>query len=146
MNKKLERLLNENQNGNPSYTALKKQSNELADILEYTEFKKWCGRIRASGEYIKISIDENGKNKISKQVSGIRSEPLTANLLQKKTWAQFNKNAPLLIEKYPNHIWLFITLTIPSCDINNLRDKYKYLNRVHLNKRHQSPIGFILTP
>ncbi len=96
MNKKLERLLNENQYGNPSYATLKKQGNELADILEYTEFKKWCGRIRSSGQYLKISTDENGKNKISKQLSMIRPEPLTGNFLQKKTWAQFNRNAPLL--------------------------------------------------
>jgi hypothetical protein len=128
MNKKLERLLNEKQYGKPSYATLKKQGNELADILEYTEFKKWSGRIRASGEYIKISTDENEKNKISKQLSMIRNEPLTAHHLQQKTWAQFNANLPVLLEKNPNHVWLFITLTIPNCHVENLRSQYEYLN------------------
>ena len=128
MNKKLERLLNENQHGNPSYATLKKQSNELADILECTEFNKWSERIRSSCQYLKISTDENGKNKISKLISMIRPEPLTSHHLQQKSWAQFNKNAPSVIEQYPHHIWLFITLTIPNCDISNLRERYKYLN------------------
>lgn len=128
MSKKLERLLNENRGGNKSLANLKKQSNELAELLEYTEFKKLCGRIRASGEYVKISITPEGKNKISKNLSHIRFEPLTANYLQKKIWSKFNAYLPLLIDKYPNNEFLLVTLTIRNCHIDNLHDEYKSLN------------------
>jgi hypothetical protein len=132
MNRKLEKLLNENKNG-ISLAELKKQTNQLAERLEYTEFKKLSERMRNSGEYVKITNDGNGKNKISKNLSHIRSEPLTAHHLQQKTWSQFNRNTPQLIEKYPDHIWLFVTLTIPSCDITNLRSQYEYLNHSFAN-------------
>ena len=127
MCKKLERLLNENHGSNPSLSELKKQTNELADILQYTEFNKLSERMRKSAQYVHIT-DVDGKNKISKLISMIRSEPITSHHLQQKSWAQFNKNAPSVIEQYPDHVWLFITLTIPSCDISNLREQYKYLN------------------
>ena len=123
MCKKLERLLNENHGSNTSLSELKKQTNELAERLEYTEFKKLCGRMRNSAEYLKITTTKQGKNKISKNLSHIRFEPLTSHHLQQKIWAQFNRNAPLIIEKYPDHVWLFITLTITNCDISNLREQ-----------------------
>ncbi len=128
MNRKLEKLLNDGHQGNASLAELKKQTNELAERLEYTEFKKLCGRMKNSAEYLKITTTQQGKNKISKNLSHIRFEPLTADYLQKKTWSKFNAHLPSLIDKYANNEWFFVTLTIRNCHIDNLHDEYKSLN------------------
>ena len=127
MNRKLEKLLNENKNG-ISLAELKRQTNQLAERLEYTEFKKLSERIRNSGEYVKMTTTQEGKNKILKNLSNIRFEPLTSNHIQQKIWAKFNANLPLLMDNYPKNEWLFVTLTIRNCHIDNLHDEYKSLN------------------
>lgn len=43
--------------------------------------------------------------------------------------AKAYKVLPKIIEKYPKHRWLFMTLTVKNCEITELRDTIQHINR-----------------
>lgn len=60
--------------------------------------------------------------------------------------AKAYKILPRVVEAYPTHRWLFLTLTVKNCSIGELRDTLKWLNKgwQRLTQRKQWPaIGWL---
>jgi hypothetical protein len=102
---------------------LKTKANKLAELLDYTEFRKQSFRIRMSCEYLKIIKKSDGKLKILKQLSHIGYDPVTCDYKRRKIFAQFHSKLPDFIENHPDNFWIFITLTRKECDIYDLRNE-----------------------
>lgn len=63
--------------------------------------------------------------------------------------ARFLKSLPVLLERYPTHRFLFLTLTVRNCDIKNLRsvlsEMGKAWKRLINRKEFASVVGWVRT-
>ena len=115
-------------NANETLISKKIVTDKLAKLLLDTEFSSMGKRMLQSGKFIK-TIEKNGKILIIDSFkSGIRHEAYSNYCERRKIYARFLNNLPLLIDKYPNHKWYFVTLTTKNCDVCMLRDRIKILN------------------
>lgn len=112
---------------------LKSKANKLAELLDYTEFRKQSFRISMSCEYLKIIKKSDGKLKILKQLSHLGYDPIVCDFKRRKIYAQFQSKLPDFIENHTNNVWIFITLTRKKCDIFNLRNECNNM-KVAFNK------------
>ena len=122
--KKSEKFINSNE----TLISKKIETDKLAEMLLDTEFFDMSTRMFQSGKFIK-TIDQNGKTLIfDSYKSGIRHEPYTNYCERRKIYARFLNNVPSIIDKYPNHKWYSVTLTIKNCHVTEF-DKYiNFLN------------------
>jgi hypothetical protein len=122
--KKLQKSINSNE----LLISKKLETNKLAEMLIDTELSEIGHRMLQSGKFIK-TIQLNGKAQIIDSFrSGIRFEPYDNYCERRKVYSRFLNNLPLLIDKYPNHKWYFVTLTTKNCDVFMVRDRIKILN------------------
>lgn len=122
-----------------SIANLKRLDEKLSRIMSQSDDEKvrnLARRISTSGSIIEID-EKNGRIK-RLNLSHVRTENLTAHRNQQKMAAKFYNNCDVLQEKYPENIFLSLTLTIKHCNVDELS--------MIIDKLNESWTKFINTP
>ena len=109
---------------------LKEEDEKLAELMLQSNnerIKKFGMRIAESGRIIEID-EKNGRVK-RLNLSHVRAENLTSYRNKQKIAAKFYGNCDELQEKYPDNIFVSLTLTMKHCDIDELSNVINELNR-----------------
>jgi|688.fasta_scaffold14007_4 hypothetical protein len=108
---------------------LKEEDEKLAELMLQSNnerIKKFGMRIAESGRIIEID-EKNGRVK-RLNLSHVRAENLTSYRNKQKIAAKFYGNCDELQEKYPDNIFVSLTLTMKHCHVDELSDIINELN------------------
>ena len=108
---------------------LKEEDEKLSELMLKSndiKIRKFGRRIAEGGRIIEID-EKNGRIK-RLNLSHVRSENLTSYRNRQKIAAKFYGNCDELQEKYPNNIFVEMSLTIRHCDVDELSSMIDKLN------------------
>ncbi|XP_017797142.1 PREDICTED: replication protein-like [Habropoda laboriosa] len=114
------------------------------------EFTKYADRINGCSGYLKFAVVES--KLVLKEVwfCRVRHCPVCQWRRSLKMRAMMYKNIDRVIQQYPSHRWIFITLTVKNPHVKDLKDTLNLMNkgwqRFIQTKRFRSVVdGFIRT-
>lgn len=99
------------------------------------EFKAYAQRVSECAQLLEFNPtapDENGERKLklsSARFCRVRHCPVCQWRRSLMWKAKAYKVLPKIVEKYPKHRWLFMTLTVRNCRITELRDTLQHMNK-----------------
>lgn len=108
---------------------LKEEDDRLAELMLQSndiKIRKFGRRIADSGRIIEVD-EKNGRIK-RLNLSHVRSENLTSYRNRQKIAAKFYANCDEMQQKYPNNIFVEMSLTIRHCDVDELSSMIDKLN------------------
>ena len=92
-------------------------------------FYKYAARIEKCSNILKFGFTEQQKLKLkSTFFCRVRYCPVCQWRRSMMWRAKFFQMMPELVEKYPTHRWVFLTLTVRNCAIDDLRDTLKKMS------------------
>lgn len=116
------------------------------------EFTKYADRINGCSGYLKFGVDANNGKLVLKEVwfCRVRHCPVCQWRRSLKMRAMMYQNIEGVIQQYPSHRWVFLTLTVKNPHVTDLRatldDMNKGWKRLIQSKRFDSVVdGFIRT-
>ena len=97
-------------------------------------FTKWSERTLACSEWLGFCWQEATKEEIILKLTvanlcRVRSCPICSWRRSLKAKARLLERLPKIMEEYPTSRWLFLTLTVRNCDISELRNTVKKMNK-----------------
>lgn len=96
---------------------------------KFVEFADYSQKISSCGSYLRFVRGDAGKFKlIEARFCKVSNCPMCQWRRSLKWRAKFLTLLPEIQEKYPSHRWLFLTLTIRNCGIDDLKPTIKHLN------------------
>jgi plasmid rolling circle replication initiator protein Rep len=114
----------------------RKNSDKVADYYRNTEeFDQYATRIDFCSELLEFKMvpDDNSKGINLKLSSArfcrVRHCPVCQWRRSLMWKAKAYKILPRIVETYPKHRWLFLTLTVRNCQITELRDTLAWMNK-----------------
>lgn len=116
------------------------------------EFKAYAQRVSECSQLLEFNPtapDENGERKLklsSARFCRVRHCPVCQWRRSLRWKAKAYKVLPKIVEKYPKHRWLFMTLTVRNCKITELRETLKHMNQSFkrmTNRKSWKPIGWL---
>lgn len=92
-------------------------------------FYKYAARIEKCSNILKFGFTDEQKLKLkSTFFCRVRYCPVCQWRRSMMWRAKFFQMMPELVEKYPTHRWVFLTLTVKNCPIDELRDTLKKMS------------------
>ncbi len=99
-----------------------------------SEFHRYSDRMSFCSELLDFKLSPNEEGNVALKLSSarfcrVRHCPV-CQWRRSLAWkAKAYKVLPQIVEKYPKHRWLFLTLTIKNCKITDLRDTIQLMNK-----------------
>ena len=116
------------------------------------EFTKYAVRINGCSGYLKFGVDADNAKMVLKEVwfCRVRHCPVCQWRRSLKMRAMMYQNIQGVIEQYPSHRWIFLTLTVKNPHVTDLKSTLSEMNqgwkRLIQSKRFDSVVdGFIRT-
>ena len=135
-----------------SWDKHKANAEKIADYYRGSEFDKYAQRIDLCAQLLNFEIvlgKQQSQLKLSKaRFCKVRTCPICQWRKSLRWKAKTYSILPLIVKEYPTYRWLFLTLTVKNCQINELRDTLFWLNKSwqRLSQRKKFPaIGWIRT-
>lgn len=95
----------------------------------FVNFTKYALQILNCGSWLKFGITENGDMLLLDARFCKVSFCPTCQWRRSLKWkARFLSLIPEIQKKYPTHKWVFLTLTVPNCDVDDLKGTLRHLN------------------
>lgn len=92
-------------------------------------FDKYASKIEQCGSWLRFAQTSDDKLKLSDaRFCKIPNCPMCQQRRSAKWRAKFLTLVPQIRENYPTHKWLFLTLTIRNCELDDLRPTLRHLN------------------
>ena len=120
----------------------KAESDAITDIFDNISdndknkhiFKKWAERTQTCAEWLGFSWENATKEEIilkliTTNFCRVRTCSICAWRRSLKTKARLSERLPKVFEKDPKSRWLFLTLTVRNCDISDLKETIKAMNK-----------------
>lgn len=116
------------------------------------DFKQYGNRIDLCSQLLDFALTPDsaeGEHKLklaSARFCRVRHCPVCQWRRSLMWKAKAHKILPIIVEKYPKHRWLFVTLTVKNCPITQLRDTLSDMNKAwqRFSQRKDFPaIGWI---
>lgn len=116
----------------------------------FWDMQKYAYRISQCAGVLEFSESENGIKLKTARFCRVRNCPVCQWRRQMLWRAVMFQKLPLITEQYPNHRWIFLTLTIKNCEINELRSTLQDMNKafsrfIQLKKVENVVAGYIRT-
>lgn len=93
------------------------------------EFGKYAERVNHCSEWLNYGFNENGLVLKQAFFCHVRLCPVCQWRKSQYWKAMMYQNLDKIREGYPNHRWLFLTLTVKNCPITELRDTISHMNK-----------------
>jgi plasmid rolling circle replication initiator protein Rep len=109
-------------------------------------FKKYAVKIDKCGSWLVFKRDEDGLKLKDARFCKVPNCPMCQWRRSLKWRAKFLELLPEIQNQFTTHRWLFLTLTIRNCGIDDLRDTIKHLNAAfnRLSKLAKFPmVGYV---
>lgn len=101
----------------------------IAESYEGSEYKRYAERIRRCAEVLKFQLLE-GEAKLSQaNFCRVRHCPICQWRRSLQWKARAYQGLPALVENFPTDRWLFLTLTVRNCPIEELRKNIDCMNK-----------------
>jgi len=116
--------------------------------------KRWAERLHECSAVLGFAWEddpETGESRLRLRTAGfcrVRLCPVCQWRRSMKHKARLLERLPAIQSRYPKHRWLFLTLTVRNCPVEQLRDEIKRLTRGFTNlRRHKNfpAVGWIRT-
>lgn len=135
-----------------SWDKHKANAEKIANYYRSSEFDKYAQRIDLCAQLLSFEIvsgEQQPQLKLSKaRFCKVRTCPICQWRKSLRWKAKTYSILPSIVKEYPTYRWLFLTLTVKNCQINELRDTLFWLNKSwqRLSQRKKFPaIGWIRT-
>jgi hypothetical protein len=101
---------------------------EVRDYYKNSQFNEYCQRLNFCGSSLnfRIVIDELRLN--AARFCRIRYCPICQWRRSLKWKAKAYQVLPRIVEQFPNHRWIFLTLTVRNCDIDQLLTNISWMH------------------
>lgn len=113
------------------------------------EFQKLADRMAVCSGWLHFGATENGLKLKSANFCHVRHCPVCQWRKSLYWRAMIYQTLPNITKEYPNHRWLFLTLTVRNCDIGDLRatlaNMNKAWNKLRLRKEFALVDGWLRT-
>ena len=94
------------------------------------DYDRYATRIDFCSQLLSFNRNDDGKLKLSgARFCRVRHCPVCQWRRSLMWKAKAFKVLPIVVEKYPKHRWLFLTLTVRNCAIEDLRETLKWMNK-----------------
>lgn len=95
-----------------------------------SDYDKYATRIDFCSQLLSFNRNDDGKLKLSgARFCRVRHCPVCQWRRSLMWKAKAFKILPKIVERYPKHRWLFLTLTVRNCAIEDLRETLKWMNK-----------------
>ena len=131
----------------------KAKAQDLSDFyFQYPETRKLGHRISECARFLEYRyVYDKSTSSRKYKLSNARfcykkTCPVCQSRISKKWQAKTLKAIPQIIDSYPNSRWLFLTLTVQNCQINELRDTITWMNnswRKLIRRKAYPGLGYI---
>lgn len=119
------------------------------DFERYAERISNCSGVLRFGMVVEPETGEMSLKLREAQFCRVRNCPVCQWRRSMMWQARFYQAMPRIEQEHPKGRWLFLTLTVPNCPVNELRstlqDMNKAWNRLRLRKEFKPVLGFIRT-
>jgi plasmid rolling circle replication initiator protein Rep len=111
-----------------------KKNSELIALayLSNPELERYGQKVSACSEWIILNFCRVG-NEIVRRVSAmkcrVRHCPICQRARSMKLLKQMQEGLDLLVKDYPKNRWVFLTLTVPNCSMEELKDVLTEMNK-----------------
>lgn len=110
------------------------ESDQIEKHYQGTEFNRYADRIHFCSEFLDFVLKPSDAGEMKLKLSGARFCRVRTCMIC--TWrkslrykARVYKSMPAFIEDYPSYRFLFLTLTIKNCAIDDLRETLIWMNQ-----------------
>ena len=121
----------------------------VKDFERYAERISGCSGVLRFGMVVDPETGELRLKLREAQFCRVRNCPVCQWRRSMMWQARFYQALPKIEQEHPKARWLFLTLTVPNCPVNELRstlqDMNKAWNRLRLRKEFKPVLGFIRT-
>lgn len=111
----------------------RKNADTAANYYRGSEYESYASRIDFCSQILDFCMVEDEEAVRLKLVNSrfcrVRNCPVCQWRRSLRWKAKAFQILPLIVEKYPNHRWLFMTLTVKNCEITELRDILQCMNK-----------------
>ncbi len=123
----------------------------VQSLYEQTDLKRYATRIRECSKALGFAFQSNDAGELKLRLQQciccrVRHCPVCQWRRSLMWRARFFQAVPKVIEAYPKHRWVFLTLTVRNCPLEELKATLTAMNKAweRLSKRKQFPgIGFV---
>lgn len=124
----------------------KRQSLIVQDIYQRGGYKRWADRMEHCSENLIFKLASSATGELALKLKSadccrVRFCP-TCQWRRSLMWqAKFWQVLPTIVQDYPNHQFLFLTLTVKNCEMGELRQTLTWMNKawVRLTQRDVWP-------
>lgn len=121
----------------------------VKDFERYAERISDCSGVLRFGQVIDQETGEFGLKLREAQFCRVRNCPVCQWRRSMMWQARFYQSLPKIEQEHPKGRWLFLTLTVPNCPVNELRSTLQDMNkawqRLIKRKEFKPVLGFIRT-
>ena len=135
--------IDENENNTPALSDLsdkdkpwdkhRENADVAANYYRGSEYESYASRIDFCSQildFVMVDNDETVKLKLTNtKFCRVRNCPVCQWRRSLRWKAKAFQILPKIVETYPKHRWLFMTLTIKNCRITELRETVQYMNK-----------------
>lgn len=112
----------------------KAASEELRDIYRGNGFDRYATRIQTCSEWLKFALQLGANGEMLLKLNQaffcrVRHCPICQWRRTLKWKARFHEALPKLLVDYPTSRFLFLTLTVRNCELNDLRSTLAHMNK-----------------
>lgn len=110
------------------------EAQSVEKLYESGQYLRYAERIRQCSRFLGFKLskpNESGEAKLKldqTQFCRVRHCPVCQWRRSLMWYARFLKKLPIVMEKYPKCRWVFLTLTVKNCPIEDLRETVKHMN------------------
>lgn len=102
---------------------------QVSELYRLSDYGNYSDRIRFCAQYLEFQLTVLGTLKLkSARFCRIRHCPICQWRRSLMWKARAYQGLPRVIALYPKHRWIFLTLTVRNCEINDLRKTVDYMN------------------
>lgn len=127
----------------------KASADKVSELYKLAGFGKLADKIRFCADYLAFQLTVEGNLKLKTcRFCRVRYCPVCQWRRCLMWKARVHQGLPYILELYPKNPWLFLTLTVRNCPLNELRATVTHLNKSfqRLSQRKSFPaIGWIKT-
>lgn len=134
------------------WDAHKRESRLVAKLYRETLLERYAERMEGCARWLQFvfesskTLDSLVLRLCDAQFCRVRHCPVCQWRRSLMWLARFHQSLPKILEAYPTHRFIFLTLTVRNCDLNELNKTLNWMNRswVKLSQRKQFPgVGFL---
>ena len=100
----------------------KANNNRIADLYKGSKFDKYQQRMQHCGNSLEFSLESDKLKLTDARFCRVRYCPVCQWRRSLKWKARAYAALPKILQNHPKSRWLFLTLTIKNCEINELRE------------------------